>query len=155
MPDTFEAVTGKLIENETAIGRLYELFGRTFPVDVDLWATLAQEEYQHADWICQATEAVTPEQRQQSLLSVRVPAIDDMIRYVGSIAERCEHGELTRLNTLSLACDLENFLVESKLLGTLSSGAACLATLQKTLVDATIRHRQRIEDALVRLRSAG
>jgi hypothetical protein len=155
MSDTFEAITGKLMENETALGRLYELFGQTFPQDAELWVSLARDEYRHSVWIRQACEAVTPEQRQQSLLSIRVPAVEKMIQYVGSIAERCRRGELTRLNALALARDLENSLLESRLLGTLSSGAARLVLLQKSLVESTTEHRQRIVDALDRVRQGG
>jgi hypothetical protein len=155
MADTFETIARKLMENETAIGRLYQLFGQVIRQDADLWAGLAQDEYQHSEWIRQAYEAVTPEQRQKSLLSVRAQAVDSMIEYVGSVAERCRRGELTRLTALSLARDLENSLLESKLLGTLSSGAASLAALEKTLVEATARHRKRLADASERARQEG
>jgi hypothetical protein len=155
MPDTFEAVARKLQENETALGRLYELFGRTFPQDQDLWKGLAEDECRHAAWLRQAEEAVTLEQSQQSLLSIRVAAIEYMMQHIGSTAERCRRGELTRLTALALARDLENSLLENKLLGTLSSGAASPASLQKALVQSTREHRQRVIDALERVRRGG
>ena len=154
MPDTFEAVAQKLVENETAIGRLYELFGRSFPQDAELWESLAQDEHHHATRIRHALEVVTPEQRQMSLLSIRLPAIETMLQYVASIAGRCRLGELTRLTALALAHDLESSLLESKLLGTLSSGAARLAAVEKSLVDETAHHRRRLADALERARQA-
>jgi rubrerythrin len=154
MPDTFEAVSQKLMENETAIGRLYELFSRTFPQDAELWTSLAQDEHRHAMWIRHALETVTPEQRQKNLLSIRVQAIETMLQYVASIAGRCRLGELTRLTALALARDLENSLIESKLLGTLSSGAARLAAVEKTLVEQTAEHRKKLAEAFERVRQA-
>jgi rubrerythrin len=154
MPDTFEAVSQKLMENETAIGRLYEVFGRTFPQDAELWTGLAQDEHRHATWIRHALETLEPEQRQKGLVSIRLPAIEAMLQYVASIAGRCRQGELTRVTALALARDLENSLIESKLLGTLSSGAACLAAVEKSLVEETAEHRKRLADAFERVRQA-
>ena len=155
MSHTFEAVARKLMENETAIGQLYELFGHAFVPDAELWARLAEEEYQHAEWIRRALEAVTPERRQQGLLSIRLPAIESMIQHVESIVERCRRNELTRIGALALARDLESSLLESKLLGTLSSGAGRFEVLEKALVQATGDHRKRIVDALDRVRHGG
>jgi len=75
-----------------------------------------------------------------------------MIQYVESIVERCRRHELTRITALALAGDLESSLLESKLLGTLSSGAAPFAALEKALVPAPGDHRKRIVDALDRVR---
>jgi hypothetical protein len=97
MPDTFEAISQQLMENETAIGRLYELFGRTFQQDAELWVGLARDEFRHAVWIRQALETATPEQRQKKLLSIRLAAVETMLQYVASIAGRCRQGELTRV----------------------------------------------------------
>jgi hypothetical protein len=152
MPDTFEAVTRKLMENETAIGHLYELFSVTYPLDAELWTRLAQDEHQHAEWIRQAAEAAEPEQRKQSPLSIRLVAIEAMIQHVGSIAERCRRKELTRINALALGRDLENSLLESKLLGALSAGAARLAGLENALVRSTADHRRSLAEALDRVR---
>jgi len=44
MPDTFEAVARKVMENETAIGQFYVLFGHAFVPDAELWASLAEDE---------------------------------------------------------------------------------------------------------------
>lgn len=155
MADTFETVVLKLAENEAALGRLYEVFGQSFPQDTELWTGLAADEYQHSLWIRKVSEAATPEQRQQSLPSIRVPAIETMIRYLSSIAGRCRRGELTRLNALALARDIEDSLLESKLLEALPSGPAGLATVQKSLISQTTQHRQRIEDALERVKRQG
>jgi hypothetical protein len=151
MPDTFESVTRKLMENETAIGHLYELFSLTFPPDAELWTRLARDEHQHAEWIRQASDAAAPEQRERSPLSIRLAAVENMIQHVGLIAERCRRKELTRINALALGRDLESSLLESKILGTLSSGAAGLAGLELALVQATADHRRSLVEALDRV----
>lgn len=155
MADTFETVARKLAQNEATLGSLYELFGQSFPQDTELWVGLAADEYQHSLWIRKVSEAATPEQRQQSLPSIRVPAIETMIQYIGSIAGRCRRGELTRLNALALARDLEGSLLENKLLEALPGGTAGLATVQTSLIAQTAQHRQRLEDALERVRRQG
>lgn len=152
MPDSFEAVARKLAENETAIAGLYELFARAFDADRALWTGLANEEHQHAAWILSALEAMTPDQRLQLDVQARVPAIDLMIAYVASLADRCRRGELTRITALSLARDLENSLLEGRMLASIATSAGRLAGLQADLIRATTAHRKRIADVLDRAR---
>ena len=154
MPDSFEAVARRLAENETAIGGLYELFAEAFAVDRVFWAGLANEEHQHAAWILSALEAIAPDQRRQVDVQARVPAIDLMIGYVASLADRCRRGELARLTALALARDLENSLLEGRILTSIATSAGRLAELRADLLRATTAHRQRIADVLDRARQA-
>ncbi len=154
MPDSFEAIAKKLAENETAIAGLYELFAEAFDADRALWTGLANEERQHAAWILAALEATTPDQRPQLGVQARVPAIDLMITYVATLEDRCRRGELTRVTALSLARDLENSLLEGRVLASIAASAGRLAGLQADLIRATTAHRRRIAEVLDRARRA-
>ncbi len=149
MTDTFDTVAGKLIENERGLGALYELFATAFAADADLWTALAAEEQQHADWIRHAIDAMLPEDRRRPLPSIRVPAVASMIQYVASVADRCRRGELTRRSALALARDIENSLLEGRLLDTLTASSAADAARHE-LVQGTTLHRKRIADRLAR-----
>ena len=154
MLDSFEAIARKLAQNETALAGLYELFERTFNEDAALWGGLARDEHQHAAWILHTLAAATPEQREQPSPQARVQAIERMISYVGTLADRCRRGELTRLTALALARDLENSLLEGNVLALIASATGRLAGLQADLIRATTAHRKRIIDALDELRGA-
>jgi hypothetical protein len=149
MADTFDALADKLIENESAIGALYDLFAATFPVDRDLWAGLAREEEQHAAWIRQAVENLPSETRQRPVPLIHLQAVVSLLTYATALAERCRRGELTRFTALALARDLENSLLEGKVLTTL---ATSLSHLEKALVESTTAHRERIAAAWQALR---
>jgi hypothetical protein len=149
MTDTLETVAEKLVQNEAGIGQLYELFAAAFPEDAPLWSALGEEEKQHAEWIRRAVEAMPADTRQRPVPAIRSQAIGTMITYVASVAERCRRNELTRLNAFALARDIENSLLEGRLLESLQVPAP---GVDKDLLEATAAHRRRIVEAMQRLR---
>ncbi|MGE5361013.1 MAG: hypothetical protein ACM3NQ_18500 [Bacteroidales bacterium] len=148
MTETLETVAAKLVENERGIGQLYELFAAAFPDDAPLWSALGQEEQQHAEWIRQAVEAMPADTRQQPVPAIRSQAIGSMMAYVASVRERCRRKELSRLNAFALARDIENSLLEGRLLESLKTP---VAGVDKDLLAATAVHRRRIVEAMQRL----
>ena len=154
MSDSFEVIAAKLAENETNLSELYALFAETFPEDAALWTELSHDEQRHAAWIT----AVSQSAAQGGTVplpsaAVRREAIETMIRYTRSVAERCRKGEMTRVQAHALACDFENSMLENRLFSALSAGAAESRSLVEDLIDDTARHRQRIRSALATLRA--
>jgi len=153
MINTFVDVAAKLAENEEAVGALYEQFAAAFPDDRELWAGLASEEAQHAQWIREAVSAMAPDARREPVPVIRLQAIVSMTAFVLKLGERCRRGEITRVNALALARDLENSVHEGKLLDVLSAAPATAVSVDKRLAAATAEHRARISATLQRARA--
>jgi rubrerythrin len=155
MSDPLDEVADLLIENELTIARLYEQFAQTFEEDATFWQRLAKEEHQHARWIEEARDLARTRPVEPTAPAVRLPAVEHMIQYVDSIGERCRKGELTRLNAHALARDVEDSLLESRIFNLFVPARDQLRALQERLVRDTAAHRQRIAEALDRIRKAG
>jgi hypothetical protein len=151
MADTIETIANALAENERGLAALYESFAAAFPIDRDLWAGLAREEEEHASWIRRAVDGLPPEARRRPMLTVRLPAVTTMIRYVSSLVGRCRRGELTRRTAIALGRDLENSLLEGKLLTVLDTPPLTTGGVGKALAESTAQHRSRLIDALQRV----
>jgi len=155
MSDPLDEVADALIENELAVARLYEQFAQTFEEDAGFWQGLAKEEHQHARWIGEARDLARTRPVESATPPIRLQAVEHMIQYVESIGERCRKGELTRLNAYALARDVENSLLESRIFGLFVPARDQLRALQERLVRDTSAHRQRISEALDRIRKGG
>jgi len=154
MTDPLDEVAEALIENELAVARLYEQFAETFGEDAEFWQGLATEEHKHARWIAEARDLTRTGPVDPAAPPVRLQAVEHMIQYVESIGGRCRKGELTRVNAYALARDLENSLLESRIFGLFVPAREQLRALQERLVHDTSAHRQRIGEALDRIRRA-
>jgi len=139
---------GLLRAHELALGRLYRTYGETFPQHRDLWTRLSQEEQEHADWIDVLRLKV--EEEPSGLVVDRFPAaaIEHSIDYVNRLIDRAHRGDLTAVNALANALDLENALIENRYFEVFASDSAEIKRTLSDLARSTQAHHEQVRRAL-------
>ncbi|GEM_PF-431845 len=139
---------GLLRAHELALGRLYRTYAETFPQHRDLWTRLSQEEQEHADWIDALRLKV--EEESSGLVVDRFPAaaIEHSIDYVNRLIDRAHHGNLTAVNALANALDLENALIENRYFEVFAGDSAQIKRTLSDLARSTHTHHEQVRRAL-------
>jgi hypothetical protein len=153
MTDTFDQLIAKIMANETAISRLYRQFADTFPEDSDFWKTLSQEELMHASWIEKLLDVAREGEIGSVPTTIHAIAVENSIKYIDSLAEKCRRGEIKRVNAYALAHDIEKSLLEKKFLSVFAFGSGTFKSLSDKLVDETKRHIEKIGETVKALQS--
>ncbi len=105
-------VPGLLIKHELAIKQLYEIFATSFTNHEDFWRNLAADEQRHANWLEALRSKSAPGQWSLYGSQVKPQAIKTSIGYVESQITRARQGNMSLLQALSVARDLESALLE-------------------------------------------
>lgn len=153
MNDTFNQLIEKLMANETAISRLYRQFAETFPRDCDFWNAISQEELKHASWIEKLQDRGRQGEIGSGSTTIRAIAVENSIKYIDSLSEKCRQGNISRLNACALAFDIEKSLLEKQFLNVFSIGPGKYKDLSDKLIDETKLHMEKISEALKAMRS--
>ena len=107
-------VLAKLKIHEQALGRLYKAYARRFPAQAEFWSRLAREEDEHAGWI----DTLQAEFRDDpsSLVTNRFPvaAVEHSIAFIDKLITKADAPDLTSLNAVAAALNLEQALLENK-----------------------------------------
>ena len=153
MNDTVNQLIEKLMANESAISRLYRQFAETFPQDRDFWNTISQEELMHASWIEKLRDRAKEGEIGSGPTTIRTVAVENSIKYIDSLSEKCRKGTITRLNAYALAFDIEKSLLEKNFLSVFSIGPGKYKDLSDKLINETRLHMEKISEALKAMQS--
>lgn len=139
---------GLLRAHELALGRLYRTYANTFPQHRDLWTRLSQEEQEHADWIDALRLKV--EEESSGLVVDRFPAaaIEHSIDYVNRLIDRAHRSDLTAVNAMANALDLENAMIESRYFEVFASDSVEIKRTLSDLARSTQAHHEQVRRAL-------
>ncbi len=104
----------KLKTHEQAIGRLYTTYAERFPEQAEFWSRLSREEEQHAKWVETLEEQMRDDPT--SLVTNRFPreAIEHSIAFVEKLIVKAGRPDITPINAISAALNLEQGLLENK-----------------------------------------
>lgn len=141
--------TMKALERlELALAGFYGLCGESAADGSEFWATLAQEERQHAEAIHRMAAILTERpDRFAKNRAFQLTAIQTFIAYVESLAERLRTGKISRSDQhhlLSLARDLEQSVLEGKWSEIVKTSDAEFQALIRTVVSETMAHKAKI-----------
>ena len=136
-----------LREHEEAISRLYAAYARRFPADRDFWLSLSQEESQHASWIGLLRERT--EEESSGLIVNRFPAaaITHSLNYISRLIEGANRPDLTPVNALSAALDIEQALLENRYFEVFDSNSAEVRRVLELLAQETRAHIEKVRYA--------
>lgn len=143
---TVLALFQTMIDNENAVGDLYELFARQFPLTDTLWNELVLEEREHADWLRALRFELKDGALRLSPTWVEfLPQAEALRVTLQSSLQRAGAGDYTLEEALSLARELENAVLEQEFFRIVSDGPdSALQPIFAQLADATRRHRDRL-----------
>lgn len=143
-PDVLEM----LIRHELAIKQLYEIFATLFTKRQDFWQSLAKDEQRHADLLGTLRSEPTLDTWLLHDSRLRPQAITSSIKYVESQIVRAEVGNLSVLQALAIARDLENALIEKQFSKLSESVSKEVRAILEDIATETERHRKSVGVAM-------
>jgi len=137
-----------LARHEEAIAGLYSQFAEAFPDYLDFWNRMAKDEIDHAAWVREYRKLVEQGKSEVNRGRFRVKAIETSIRYINGYGQQARRNELSILNAVSLAVDIENALIDRKFLEIYETDDEDLKSVLNALIEATKSHRERVVSLL-------
>jgi len=150
---SFDFLPERLIDVEIALSKMYHHFSASFPESADFWNQMASEEEEHSRWVGESLEMLKKGPIRAGKTAPTGQAVDTVIKHVDSICAKCARGEISILNAYAHAYDLENSLLEKKFFSLVGSQLPPYGEVGSKLFQATQAHRQRIGEALKRIKS--
>ena len=143
-PDVLEM----LIRHELALKQLYELFATMFTNHTDFWQNLARDEQSHADWLIalRSNSIACTWLLYESRL--KFEAIKTSISYVESKIAKAEEGNISILQALSIAKDLESALLERQFSKLKDSAPKEIGAVMMRLANETERHLKTVVEVI-------
>jgi len=137
-----------LIKHELAIKLLYETFAELFSTHQNFWQKLASDEQKHADQLgtLRSETAFNTSLLQESRL--KLPAIKSSIDYVERQTAKAREGNVSFLEALSIARDIENALLEKQFAKLGDAVSREVKKILMVLATETEKHRNAIAEAL-------
>lgn len=137
-----------LRDHELALMRLYETFSDIFSRHQDMWKGLRKDEQKHALWIEKLRSYPLIDKWMMENVKVKLQAIKSSIGYVESRIKDAQRGNLTDLQALSIAADLESSLIEKQLSRLNNSSSEKINSIMTALAKETEQHRKKIVEAI-------
>jgi hypothetical protein len=153
MNHAYDNLLNALLENEVAVGNLYRQFGESFPKDSPFWSKLALEESEHARWIETLQGYVRKDILRVKIWGTNVKAVRTSIKYLNIVAEKCKKGEITRIDTFTIAHNTEHSMIEKNFFGTFEMDQPAFRKIMDRLADETKRHREMLQLAIVEMKA--
>ena len=152
-PANREDLIDLLIRQEELVGEFYRACAGKFPERSDFWLSLAVAEDEHAR-ILRSVAADPAEgrafatHRNFALNPLRI-----MLQFIKKQMEALESPDFTLIKALSSARDIENSILEKKVVEPAPGDSVAIRTKIKQLKADTTQHRIKIIAALAELRS--
>ncbi len=152
MGNPLQELVDKLMENEMAISRLYEQFAETFPEDGRFWNEISREELLHFNWLKQLADFAAREKIGTKPVSLRARNVTASISHINSLREKCRKGEMTREGAFAAAYGIENPLLEKAFFTVFEFASTPYRKIQNEMTRETRTHREKIGEALKKIR---
>jgi len=137
-----------LREIELALGEFYGRCSFCFPEDEHLWEELKSDEFKHAEQIKELATMVTEKKEKFLPGEFNLVALKTYLNGIEDQRDRLEKGELTRDNTLYIAQDYENTLVEKQFYRAVVSNDPEFLHLTEKIEQEEREHLKKLSDYL-------
>ena len=138
-------VIDSLVENELAIGRFYRLCAERFPSLKEFWSNLADQEEDHGHWIRQLKAEIREGGAAYKMEMVKPIAVQSSISYVNEQVARLQKGDLSIVNALSIAANIEQSAFESRIFEAFSGYSSTAKKLIADLKQALLVHNELVD----------
>ena len=155
MNENYLDVLAMLIRHELSIMQLYENFAIMFRVHEVFWQNLAADEKRHADWLKGLRSDSNAGEWLTSNIQLKPEAVKTSIEYVENQTARAKHGDLSSLQALSIARDLESALLERQFYKLKNSVPKEITPVLTNLTYETENHLKIITEMLAAERKKG
>ncbi|MDY6895434.1 MAG: hypothetical protein SVO01_08495 [Thermotogota bacterium] len=142
-------VIGMLIRHELVIKELYEIFATMYKNHESFWQNLAADEQKHADWLAELRSDPITDKWFKYSSQLKPQAIKTSIGFVEQQIAKAKEGNLSLLQALSIARDLESALLERQFSKLKDSVPKEIRPIIMSLANETERHRKIVIELFV------
>ncbi len=138
------------------MGRLYEVFARTWPEDAAFWAQMAEAEAKHTRYLEEIAKMVS--ERPGDFMVGRAftaSAIQTFTKGIESLIAKTERREVDRLKALYAARDIEHSYLEGRFVEIATSNNARYRFLIGQIRSDTLAHRRQLDDRIGEINPGG
>ena len=143
--DEMNEIIQAIQQHELSLARMYEEFARSHPEHRQFWSQLAREESLHAKWIESLGRHFQKGQLGGSGLKLNRQALKTSISHIEKQTEASRKGDLSLLNAVSIALDIEKSMIENKFFEIFDLDDAKFDRIRSGLKQETAKHRQHLE----------
>ena len=137
-----------LARHEETIGQLYRLFADKYEGHGQFWSELANEEYQHAEWIGRLNKRIQDGAGRVRQELFDRGAIEKSLDHINNLIDIVKSDEFSCKEALAEAMKIEESILEKKYYEIFEGNIAEIKQVQYCLEDATREHRERVRKAL-------
>ena len=137
----------QLVDIESEVERLYRIYAERFTATKELWTSLAGEEAHHASWLRELQLEIIEDAIPVDIERFSSEDIDDTRTKVQNAL--AESTVVTERQALETAQGLEDNIIEQKFYSVVPETIPPMVRVYHVLDEATRRHRERIEEAML------
>lgn len=131
--------------HELILAKMYKQFSKTHPHHCQFWSQLAHEEAMHAKWIKSLGQHYENAIIGLTEIKVSHQAIQTSISHPERQTEASKNGNLSLLNAVTVALDIEKSMIDKKIFDIFDLAGAKNGRIRANLEKETTRHRQSLE----------
>lgn len=140
-------IIGMMAAHESVIAELYQAYAARFPQHAEFFRALAAEEVEHARMIVAFADKVKAHLVHVNPGRFSPQSILTSLDYLRERVKEAKEGEITAINALSTATDLEEALIERRYFEIVEDDSPELKQLLRTLATETEAHRGMVRQA--------
>ncbi len=139
--------------HELNLAKMYAAFARSHPDHSKFWSQLAREESMHAKWIKSLGRHYKEGRLNLSAFKLNPQALKTSIAYIEKQTEESKKGNLSLLNAVSIALDIEKSLIDNKFFEIFDLDGSKHDRIRSGLEKETAMHRRHLEKLSAELSS--
>ena len=132
-------------QHELSLARMYQEFAKSHPDHHQFWSQLAREEDMHAQWIESLGSHYHKGHIGKSGVKLNRQALRTSISHIEKQTESSRNGDLSLLNAVSIALDIEKSMIDKQFFEIFDLGDAKFDRIRAGLKKETLKHRQNLE----------
>jgi len=145
-------IINKMAANEEILNRLYSGYAAAFPEETEFWNSLAAEENIHSSYLKSLAAKAGSVPLFIDERRFKIEAVQTFTRYLSSELNRLEQRIVNFVEALSITCDIEQSLIESKYFEVFKASSAEQEQVLAILREETEAHRNKAKTKLEKYR---
>jgi hypothetical protein len=135
----------EIIRHEVNLEKMYAQFAKSHPNHQQFWSQLAREEAMHVKWIKSLAHLHSKGNIDSSDVKLTAQALRTSNSHLEKQTEASKNGQLTMLNAVSIALDIEKAMIKNKFFEIFDLSAGKRARIRAGLERETSKHIQKLE----------
>ena len=145
-------IIDRYLEQELLMASLYGSYAKFYTEHKNFWASLVDEELEHASWIKHFQNSLPLDKISFLEGKTRISALDSSIVYLKGIINEFDKNPLGQLKAVSICLDLERSLIERNVFKHFESDSSEVKKILGVLRDAQEEHVKKIEQFMAEVR---